>query len=202
MSRNAILIALAALLGTPAALAGQPVSQTLTPPPLPDYVCKAVGSGTICQAVRDESYGPVGTGIACGSGATAFEIFDRGVLTERAIRFYDLSGNLTRRAREDVYSLGEFSNPLTGAAVPYTQHNVTVDVLAVPGDLGSATETTTGENIYRPAHASPVFLNAGRTVFGADGTLEFRSGSQNFLDYFVDGDTSVLDPLCAALGAA
>ena len=91
---------------------------------------------------------------------------------------------------------------LTGTVVPYNQTDTISDVLAVPGDLGSATETTTGENIYRPADGAPVFVNAGRTVFALDGTLEFRAGPQSFLDYFVDGDTAAIDALCSALRAA
>ena len=30
---------------------------------------------------------------------------------------------------------------------------------------------------------------------------ELSSSQQNFLDYFVDGDTSVMDELCGVLGA-
>jgi hypothetical protein len=36
-------------------------------------------------------------------------------------------------------------------------------------------------------------------VIGFDGTVEFRSGPQAFLDYFVEGDASALEPLCDAL---
>ena len=43
--------------------------------------------------------------------------------------------------------------------------------------------------------------NAGKTAFGADGTVEFGAGPQYFLDYFVNGDSSVVNGLCAALGA-
>ena len=44
-----------------------------------------------------------------------------------------------------------------------------------------------------------VLRSVGRTVIGADGSLEFRSGKQPFLDAFYDGDMSVFDDLCAAL---
>jgi len=59
-----------------AGIAGQPVTQTLNPPPLPWQTCKAVGDGTICEGTNVESYGPVDTGIVCGSGASAFDIYD------------------------------------------------------------------------------------------------------------------------------
>jgi hypothetical protein len=47
-----------------------------------------------------------------------------------------------------------------------------------------------------------VLLNAGKTVFGADGTLEFSTGPQGFIDHFYDGNTAALDELCTALGAS
>lgn len=185
----------------PASLAGQPVTQSLNPPPPSFLTCKAVGGGTICQGARTVAYGPDDTGIVCGSGASAFDIFDQGVFKQHAIRFYDQNGNLTLRVIHEEYTFAEFSNPLTGASVSYTQTNTITDVLAVPGDFSSATETNVGHNNYNVPHLGAVFLNAGKTVFGADGTLEFRAGPQNFLDVFINGDTSVLDQLCAALGA-
>jgi hypothetical protein len=195
-----VAASLGLLMLVPASFAGQPVALTLTPPPPSFETCKAVGAGSICEGARTASYGPVDTGIACGSGANSFDIFDEGASKFHAIRYYDLNGNLTQRVKHEEYTFGQFSNPLTGATVLYTQTDTTTDVLAVPGDLSSATVTTTGENIYRPARGAPVFLNAGKTVFAPDGALDFRAGPQNFLDYFVDGDTSVIDRLCAALG--
>ena len=174
-------------------------AQELNPPPPSFYTCKAVGNGTICQGDRIGTYGPVDIGIVCGSGPSAFDVFDSGTFHQHAIRYYDQDGNLTKRVVHENYSFGQFSNPLTGNAVSYTQHDTLTDVLAVPGDLSTETETVTGENIFKPAHGAPVFLNAGRTVFAPDGTVEFRAGPQDFLDYFVNGDTSVIQPLCAAL---
>jgi hypothetical protein len=187
---------------TPSAFAGQPVTQTLTPPPPPFEICKAIGAGTICQGAATLSYGPVNTGIVCGSGSSAFDIFDAGTFDRHAARYYDQDGNLTRRVKHDQYTSAQFSNPLTGAAVAYTQSDTTTDVLAVPGDLGSITETNVGENNYAVPHLGAVFLNAGRTVASPDGSLEFEAGPQGFIAYFVDGDASVLQPLCAALGVA
>jgi len=184
----------------PAAAAGQPVTQTLTPPPPSYYTCKTAGNGVICEGALSESYGPDDTGIVCGSGAGAFDIFDQGTHNKHAIRFYNTGGDLTRLTRYDQY-FSQFSNLLTGAAVPYTQHNTTTDILAVPGDLASQTETTTGEVNFTVPHLGAVFLNAGRTVFGADGTLEFSAGPQGFIDYF-NGNTAALAELCTALGAS
>jgi len=183
------------------AAAGQPVTQTLTPPPPSFETCKTVGNGFICAGARTETYGPDDTGIVCGSGASAFDIFDQGIHNQHAIRFYNTAGNLTRRVIYDQY-VSQFINPLTGAAVPYKQHSTTTDILAVPGDFTSATETTTGQNNYTVPHMGAVLLNAGRVVFGADGTLEFSAGPQGFIDYFYNGNTAAVDELCTALGAS
>jgi hypothetical protein len=185
----------------PALAAGQPVTQTLTPPPPSFETCKTVGNGIICDGARTEPYSPNDTGITCGSGSSAFDIFDQGIHNQHAIRFYDTAGDLTRRVIYDQY-FSQFSNPLTGATVPYVQHNTTTDILAVPGDLGSATETTTGQDNFTVPHMGAVLLNAGKVVFGADGTLEFSAGPQGFADFFYNGNTAALAELCTALGAS
>src|SRR5215472_11073897 len=158
------------------AAAGQPVTQTLTPPPPSFETCKTVGDGFICEGARTMSYGPDDTAIACGNGASAFDIFDKGTHNQHAIRYYNTAGDLTRRMIYDQY-FSQFTNPLTGAAIPYTQHNTTTDILALPGDLTSATETTTGEVNFTVPHVGAVLLNAGKVVFNVfDGTLEFSAG--------------------------
>jgi hypothetical protein len=197
-------IVIAALLGlltlVQSAIAGQPVTQTLTPAPLPFYTCKAVGNGTICEGSRTFVEDPYDTEIVCGSGANAFDIWDQGTVEQIATRYYDADGNLTLRRVHEFWRPGQFSNPVTGAAIPYRQTTNITDVLAVPGDLGSATTTTTGQNNFTVSGHGVVLQNSGRSV-GADDTIEFRSGPQNFLDYFVDGNTSVMDELCGVLGA-
>jgi hypothetical protein len=201
MSRFAFLISLTALLTTTTALAGQPVTQTLTPPPPSFETCKAVGGGTICAGSRVEPpYGPVPAGITCGSGANAFEIFDSATdIQHHAMRTYDKDGNLTRRVFTDDFVSAQFSNPLSGATVGYTQHNVTTGVFAVPGDPSTETQTLRGENNYTVPGMGVVFLNAGRTVTAPDGTEEFTAGPHSFDAYF-SGDTSAVAKLCAALG--
>ena len=192
---------LATLAFAPAAIAGQPVTQTLIPAPLPWYTCQAVGNGTVCQGSNTESNDAVGVGITCGTGASAFEILDTSTTRDRATRYYDADGLLTRRVVHVKVFGASWSSPFSDATVPYTQHNTVTSVLAVPGDLASRTETNVGENIYRDEAGRIVFRSVGRFVTAPDGEIEFRSGVQNFLDYFVDGDTSVLEPLCAALGS-
>jgi hypothetical protein len=192
----------AALLGVlafvPSAFAEQPVTQTLVPAAPSWLSCKAVGDGTICDGSRVVVDSP----IVCGNGPDAFAIWNSGIDHVHAIRYYDADGRLSRRIFEDRNSAAEaaFFNPLTGAVVPYTQHNTTVDVFAVPGDLSTQTRTETGENIYFDPAGGVVFLNAGRTVTGPSGDEEFAVGPHSF-DAFFGGDSSVLQPLCTVLGA-
>ena len=190
-----------ALILVSSGLAGQPVTQTLNPPPPPWQTCKAVGGGTICEGTNVESYGPVDTGIVCGSGAGAFDILDTATDDYSVWKKFDADGNLVRRVFHDHYTFGQFGNPLTGAAVPYTQTDTRIDVLAVPGDLDSATETTTWQSLFHlPGAGAPVFWNSGRTVqFPIFGPTEFSAG-RLFWFLLGSGDTSVLDALCTALG--
>ncbi len=180
-----------------AALAGQPVTQTLNPPPPSFETCKAVGDGTICEGtVSDESYGPVETGLVCGSGASAFDIFDGGVHNEVAKRTYDANGDLVSRVRHDR-TIGRLS-AATGASLPYTQSQESIDALSIPSDFGSSTLTITGEMVLH-GPGSPVLIGAGRIVFAPDGTLDFQAGPSGFLD-LIFGAPAALDPICAGLG--
>ncbi len=195
-----LLVLLLSLVAFTFVTAHPTAAQTLNPPPPSFETCKTVGNGTICQGEETVSFGPVDTGIVCGSGSSAFDVFDGpDVFDLAAIRYYDQNGNLTKRVIHENYSVGQFSNPLNGAVVPYTQHTISTDVLAVPGDLTTTTNTTTGEVIVKPAHGAPVFADVGRAVSAFDGTLEFQAGRDSSIDYFVEGDTSVVQKLCAAL---
>jgi YD repeat-containing protein len=138
--------------------------------PAPDQgsTCTTVGGGTICRFSHVEAMGPLDTGIVCGSGIDAFDIFDQFVDNESRTFWYDESGNLTRRTDHDVLSFGQWSNPTAGATVPYTQHNVETNVYAVPGDETSRAITFTGENIYRPGTGAPVLLEVGQQVLSFD----------------------------------
>ena len=192
--------AIATLVLAPAGIAGQPVTQPLNPEPSSLYTCKTVGNGFICEGSQAEPYGPQDSGIVCGSGAGTFDPIAQGVETVQAVRYYDASGDLVKRViHED--EIGALSNPLTGTSAPYTVHVTNTDVLAVPGDFGSVTETTTGnQNITAPGMGN-VILDAGRLVFDAGLIdLEFSAGHHAYIDYFANGDTSVVDELCTALG--
>jgi hypothetical protein len=182
------------------AVAGQPPPADLNPPPPAFYTCMATGEQTICQGTRELVEDPVDIGIVCGSGAAAFDIYDQGVVDDRATRYYNADRNLTRRVVQERWTSSFWSNPITGATVPYTQRAAITDVFALPGDLSSATETIVGENIYTgPITGKKVLRSTGRQVAAPDGTVEFSAGQQPFIDAMVFGDLSVFNNICAAL---
>lgn len=185
----------------PGAFAAQPATQDLNPPPPDGYTCKAVGSGTICTgSFPEDIVSEPQFELVCGSGPSAFIIHDNAHLDRSATRWYDRDGNLTRRVFHDQWQNAYWSNPLNGKVVEYIQNGNITDDLLVPGDFASARETQTGVNSYfDPVTHRKVLQSTGRTVFGADGSLEFSAGHQWFIDMFVNGDASVLDDVCAAL---
>jgi hypothetical protein len=189
----AAVLALAAIVPTAQAA-------SLNPPP-PDFEqCHGSGTQTICHGVRIVPGHLEPSGIFCGSGAATFEIYDSAeFIRQEATRWYDADGNLARRMIQEVWVGSAWTNPLAGTSVRYNQMQTFIDEFTVPGDEGSATRTTTGALNFLLPGSGAIVQATGRTVFGADGTLEFQAGPQAFIDYFTDGDLSVLDPLCEAL---
>jgi hypothetical protein len=181
--------------------AASPASAVTLNPPPPDFeTCHQGGNGTVCVGNRTSEANLEGTGIFCGIGPDAFEIFDDGgTVLQHFERWYDADGNLLRRLSKSTWLGSAWINPDTGARVLYRQTNVTVEVLAVPGEFGSATTTTTGVVNFTLPGGGAIVRNAGRTIFGPDGSLEFSSGPQAILDYFLNGDTEALQPICDAL---
>jgi hypothetical protein len=196
-----LFAALATAAAMPAsALAGQPVTQTLTPPPPAFEICQAIGSGTLCQGSRVLVEPLFDTGIVCRSGAGAFDIHYGDTINQVASRTYNLDGNLTKRFIEERYTSARFVNPITGASLPVTAHDVISDLLAVPGDGSSATETTTGQFTVTLSGTGAVLLNVGRVVqHVADGFTESIAGPHQFLD-LINGDPTVTQKVCTALG--
>jgi hypothetical protein len=200
MSLACVIAVSSALAGGNSALA-QPVVGTLTPPPPSFYTCMATGSGTICHGSISGSEGPAESGLVCGSGAGTFNAVDEFSFSEVAARYYDQDGKLTKRVLHNQSS-GTYTNPLTGATVPYHSQETQTDVLGVPGDLGTSTTTHTGVLIFSLPHEGQIALEAGRVIENPDGSIEFRSGPQVFVDYYANGDTSAVADLCGALAAA
>jgi hypothetical protein len=184
-----------------AVFAGPPVDPaTLNPPPPPEFnpTCEAVGRGTICHLAFTDPPIAEGTGIICGSGASSYEVFMNATRSVVGRRYYDRDRNLTQRHFREVLA-GTFSNPLTHTAVSFDQGDTIVHDLAVPGDGDTGTETVTGSIRLHVLHGGIVLIDAGRTINAADGTLLTEAGQHPFAAYFVFGDTSALQPLCAAL---
>jgi hypothetical protein len=165
--------------------------------------CQTVGGGTICRSFEVEVVGPKeDPNIVCGSGSGAFHIFDQWVDNQTRTVWLDENGNVTKYTDHDVYSFGQWSNPVTGEVVPYTERSVETIVWAVPGDDSTATQTFTGENIYRlPTGGQFVLQAVGRQVFNSDGDLLSSHGPNAFIDGLVEGDPHAFDEVCAALGA-
>jgi hypothetical protein len=200
------LVVLAGICGALALLAVVPVSSAAPPP---DPTCNPAvvqvepsGSGTNCQYSRTKSYGPLDTGIVCGSGASAFDIFDQATYNEYGKLWYDPNGLMTKFTDDDNVSFGQWSNPVTGDVVSYTQHAEETYVLAVPGDFSTVTHTVRGENIYRTGTGAPVLLAVGRQVFNWYWDLLSSHGPNALMAAFYEGDPHAFDQICAALGAS
>lgn len=155
-----------------------------------------VGGGTICEGTTSVSYGPVDSGFTCGAGASAFVILDTATRLVRVKWTYDEQGLLVQRLIHFRYLSARATNSLTGAELPYTQTQLRTDDLAVPGDLGSATTTYTGEIIFGSPGGAPVRpVAAGKVVLDPTGEITFVGGTSGLADLY-SGDVSAL---CAAL---
>ena len=171
---------------------------TLNPPPAPtsNPVCKKVGGGTICTVNFSETFSG-GSGVVCGSGGSAYEVFQFQNRTVQGRRYYDENGNLTRRHFQEVLN-GTFTNPLNHQAVSFSGSDTHLHNLTIAGDITSGTENVTGSfRIYLP-HGGTVLLEAGRTIETPDALLS-EKGPHPLTDYFVFGDTAAVQPLCDAL---
>jgi hypothetical protein len=197
------LVVVAVLTLAPVARAGQPVTQTLNPPPPSFEPCKAVGSGTICFGMRTVVVND-DTGTVCGAGANQFDIVLDATVDQTASRTYDRDGNMTERFIQDTYRSGAFVNSVTGESVAFTGHDTVTDVLAIPADFDSATETIAGEFAVTLPHAGAVYLTAGKIVTAvADGTIDFQAGPGALIEWFVNGGPmEAPSGLCAALASA
>jgi hypothetical protein len=184
-----------ALAVAPVGLGGPPVAQSLTPPPLPWLTCKPVGAGTICEGTRSISYGPEDSGVACGAGPDAVVILDTATRQVRVKWTYDSQGRLVQRLIHLMYSSARITSSLSGAELPYTQTQMRIDDLELPGDLGSAITTYTGELIFGSPGGAPVSIGAGKIVLDATGEITFVVGQSDLADQ-ASGDFSAL---CAAL---
>jgi hypothetical protein len=196
-----LFAALSVMLKPQPVFAGGPVDPaTLNPPPPPEFnpVCKKVGSGTICTVQFSDPPFAGGSGLICGTGADAYEVFQFQNRSVVGHRYYDQNGNLTRRHFHEV-DTGTLSNPNNHVALSFSGRITTLHDLSVPGDITSGTQVLTGPvRVYRP-HGGTVIIETGRTVNSGTGDFIRESGPHPFQDYFVFGDTAAVQPLCDAL---
>jgi len=186
------------LVGASDTLAAAPTMGSLNPEVPDTYTCTPLGGGAICRAHIVEPYADVPTGIVCGDGPSAVELLDTGAQVVDATRWYDPDGNLTRRLRMNKFDGAYLSNPATGRTVGYSQHNADDELLAVPGDVGSATVSSSGHlSIRVPGYGS--VTESGHIVVEPDGTVDMQAGPSELSDYF-GSSTAAGDDLCAVLG--
>ncbi len=182
------------------AFAREPVDPTtLNPPPPPNFnpVCERVGNKTICDIQFSEPFA-AGSEVTCGSGSNTFEPFQSQTRTVRSKRFYDQNGNLVRTHYHE-YIDGTLVNPITGKTVTYSGTLNHLDEEAVPGDVSTVTQAITGSvRIFLGQGNGTLAFDTGRLVFSPQAILQ-EAGQHPFLDYFVFGDTTALQPLCNAL---
>jgi hypothetical protein len=204
-SRRSIGVALVAALYAIVSMAG-PVGAkesidpaTLTPPP-PDFfnaVCERTGSQILCTlGFSDPSFVNEPSGVICGTTELLLSQ-DRSVVGKR---FYSADGLLLRRHFHEDFT-GSFTNPVTGKVATFVAHNALSHTLATPGDVTTGVTKITGQQVRMVGPAGGVILtDAGRLVIDeSNGEIVASSGPKHFDDYFVNGNTAALAPLCAAL---
>ena len=174
---------------------------TLNPAP-PDFFnaqCYEGANGVICDLAFADPVNPIvdePSGILCGGTELLFSQ-NRWVVGKR---FYDGNGDLVQRHFRETYE-GDFSNPITGKRVLWTEHDTLIHNLAIPGDLDSGTFKFSGQ-------WTKVTDLQGRTVLTDAGTFTqdpvtgeiLKSGGPHPLnDYFINGNPDALHALCDAL---
>jgi hypothetical protein len=187
-------------LATPASARTPVDPSTLNPPP-PDIlnpVCYLDGSHISCDVASTEPEVVVDdpSGIVC-DGTELLASLSRSVVGKRT---YDAAGNLLQRHFRESFDGGTFRNPDTGRVALWRQHDTVIDNLAVPGDLATGTESTSGLwRVWLP-DGSTILTDAGRLLFDvATGEAINVSAHHPFDTYYRLGDPSALAPLCAAL---
>jgi hypothetical protein len=172
---------------------------TLNPAP-PDFFnaeCWVGAGGTVCTLhFSDDPFADEPSGIVCDGTELLFSQ-ERSVVGKR---YYDADGNLVQRHFRE-YMSGTFTNPDTHKSLPWVQHDTIIQNLSIPGDLASGATKFSGllTRAWLPGGGS-ILLDAGTILEdAATGELIHAGGPHPFRDYFADGDTSALQPICNAL---
>jgi hypothetical protein len=212
ISKNKATRVLALAISLVAVLATAPVSQALADPPSlpplnpppPGFLnCRPTGNGAICEGTRQLTDDPAPTGIFCGTPNNPVELIGADIVNQRATRYYNRDGNLTLRViHEDIQ--GTITNPVTGLAANIEAHGTRNHEPAVPGDLSTFTERSTGTTRFYLPGAGVLVHDAGLSIIvfsGDEAFIQREEGQHDQDDYFGLGDTSVMAALCAALGS-
>jgi len=192
-------LVLTAALAAPASARTPVDPSTLNPAPPASFnaVCFSDGSHITCDlAFSDPDIVDAPSGIVC-DGTELLVSQSRAVVGKRT---YDADGNLLQRHFRESLD-GTFRNPDTGRVALWTQHDTTIDNLAVPGDLATGTEQVSGldSRVWLP-DGGTILTDAGRFIvdLATDEVVQI-SAHHPFDAYFRLGDPSALAPLCAAL---
>ena len=193
------LLTAVSLLVPATAAARTPVDPTTLTPPPPDFFnaeCNTAAGGVLCTLhFSDDPIVNEPSGVLCGSTELLFSQ-TRSVIGKRT---YDAEGRLLQRHFREQLA-GVLTNPLTGASVPWTQHDTVIHDLSVPGDLDSGTTKITGlsSRFFLPGGGT-ILIDAGTTVHDASGALVREGGPHPLVDYFELGDGAALQPICDAV---
>ena len=167
-------------------------AQQLNPPPPPEATCQTTGSGTTCRGTADTTfYFP--SEFTCGSGATSFDVNERGTTHRKFTLVYNQAGDLTKAVTDIISLVGTFSNAVTGTSVPESAHFVITHTLLTPGDDSTDQETVTGlfAKVVLPG-GGIILLDAGIVVYDPNGDIIHEGGKHQFTH-------AQLTRLCAAL---
>jgi hypothetical protein len=179
------VLAMSALVASPAGAGGSVDPSTLEPPPPPGAECRQDGRNIICQTglVIDLVNEPV-FDLPCGT------LYETSHDVRVGIRWYDEDGKLVKRnVRQDVD--GRWSLASNGAAptVSLSAHDNWGEVYPTPGDLSSAVGHVEGDGFAVSAPG-----------YGVIAHIAGREDSEGFHGSFTaPDDPAVAEELCAAL---
>jgi hypothetical protein len=194
----ALVIGLGLLLAAPVAARESVDPNTLNPPPPASFnaTCERTGHRIVCNlAFSDPPLVMEPSGVVC-DGTELLVSQTRDVVGKR---FYDADGNLTRRHFREVFD-GTITNPSSGITLAWVAHNTIIHDLAVPGEIASGHTSITGQQMRIYGTNGTVLVDVGHLVVDeATGELLKSSGKHAFDDYFINGNTAALAPLCDAI---
>src|ERR1700746_2891644 len=107
---TAVSLVIAAPQSTGSSVSVDPSTLNPPPPPAINPICEKSGFGTLCTVNFSDPPFAGDSGLACGSGANMFEVFQFSTRSVQGRRYYDQSGNLLKRHFRE-YLAGTLTNP-------------------------------------------------------------------------------------------